>query len=101
VKRDIDLLRTILLNAEADMYPYGALVTVDGFSKEICAYHVALLIDVGLVEGHIVKTDGAHYVSAMINRITSTGYDFIDGIREDTLWGKAKEYVIKPWLLSS
>ena len=96
MKRDMDIIRKILLNAEDDKYPYGGRVHLDGVSDEICAHHVALIFDVGLAEGRIIKTDSCGIVAASIDRLTSAGHDFCDGIRQDTIWNKAKEHVIKP-----
>src|SRR4051812_6251945 len=96
MKRDMEIIRQILINVEDDKYPYGARVCLDGVPDETCAYHVALILDAGLAEGEVIKTDGCPYAAAMIHRLTSAGHDFCDGIRQDTIWNKAKEHVIKP-----
>src|SRR6266853_1038751 len=96
MKRDMDIIRQILLNAESDEYPYGARVHLDGVSDETCAYHVALMRDEGLVEAEIIKSGSSPYAAAMIHRLTSTGHGFCDGIRQDTIWNKAKEHILKP-----
>lgn len=103
MKRDMDIIRSILINAENDKYPYGARVQLDGVSDEVCAYHVALMQDAGLVDARILKSVGSPHAAAMIHRLTSSGHDFCDGIRNDTIWNKAKEHIIKPgasWGLS-
>jgi hypothetical protein len=96
MKRDMDIIRQILLNAEDDKYPYGGRVHLDGVADEICGHHVALIFDAGLAEGRLIKTDAHGIVGASIDRLTSPGHDFCDGIRQDTIWNKAKEHVIKP-----
>jgi hypothetical protein len=96
MKRDMEIIRAILLNVEDDKYRYGERVRLDGVSDTICAYHVALLQDAGLVEGEVMKTGSSPYACARIDRLTSAGHDFCDAIRQDTIWNKAKEYVIKP-----
>jgi len=52
--------------------------------------------DVGLVEAHVYKSVGSPYQTARIDRLTSAGHDFCDGIRHDTIWNKAKEHILKP-----
>ena len=96
MKRDMEILRSILLNVEDDKYPYGGYVTLDGVSNQVCAHHAALLFDAGLAEGRLVKTDAHGVVAASIDRLTSAGHDFCDGIRQDTIWSKAKKDILKP-----
>jgi len=96
MKRDMDIIRAILLNVEADKYQYGERVHLDGIPDEICAHHVALLFDAGLAEGHLVRADSIGIAAATIERLTSAGHDFCDGIRHDTIWNKAKEHILKP-----
>lgn len=96
MKRDMDIIRKILLNAEDDLYPYGAHVTLEGVPIETCAYHVALMIDAGLVKGHVTETNYCPHVSARIDSLTNAGHDFANGIRKDTIWNMVLENVIKP-----
>ena len=96
MKRDMEIIRSILLNVENDKYQHGEPVHLDGVPNAVCAHHVALLFDAGLAEGHLIKTDSRGIVGAIIFRLTSAGHDFCDGIRQDTIWNKAKEHIIKP-----
>jgi hypothetical protein len=96
MKRDMNIIRKILLNAEDDVYPYGGVVTLEGVDVRTCAYHVALMIDAGLVEGRVTPSNSCPYEMARIDRLTNAGHDFADGIRKDTIWNKALEHVIKP-----
>jgi hypothetical protein len=98
MKRDMDLIRTILLNVEADKYPYGGPVYVDGVPGEICARHFALLIEAGLAEGHLVNSNVDGIVGAILYRLTWAGHDFLEAARSDTVWNKAKAKVIQPGL---
>jgi len=51
MKRDLDLLRSILLNVESD----GKHAVPAGHSNEEVADHVQQLIEGGLVEGIVVR----------------------------------------------
>jgi hypothetical protein len=96
MKRDMDIIRKILLNVEADKYQLGEIVRLDGVPDEICGHHAALIFDAGLAEGHLLKSSCIGIAGATIDRLTSAGHDFCDGIRHDTIWNKAKEHIIKP-----
>ena len=96
MKRDMDIIRQILLNVEDDKYPYGGRVHFDTVPDDVCAHHVALIFDAGLAEGRLIKTDAHGIVGASVDRLTSTGHDFCDAIRQDTIWNKAKEHLLKP-----
>jgi len=96
MKRDMNIIRKILLNAEDDVYPYGAPVVLDGVDVRTCAYHVALMIDAGLIDGKVTPSNYCPYETARIDRLTNAGHDFADGIRKDTIWNMALEHVIKP-----
>lgn len=92
----MELIRQIMLNVEDDKYPLGATVHIDGTPDEICAHHVALILDAGLAVGRLHRTDAYGIVAADIERLTSAGHDFCDGIRQDTIWNKAKAHILKP-----
>ena len=92
----MEIIRRILLDVEDDKFPYGGRVFLDGIPDEICAHHVAIILDAGLAEGRLIRTDAHGIVAGSIDRLTSAGHDFCDGIRQDTIWNKAKEHVIKP-----
>jgi len=96
MKRDMELIRTILLNVEDGKYAYGRRIHVDGVSLDVCAYHVALMQDVGLVDAKVIQSSDSPTAAALIFRLTSAGHDFCDGIRQDTIWNKAKEHILKP-----
>jgi len=96
MKRDMEIIRQILLNVEDDKYAYGERVHLDGVSDRICALHVALIFDAGLAEGRLIQSDSVGIAAAMIFRLTSAGHDFCDGIRQDTIWNKAREHILKP-----
>ena len=89
MKRDMELIRTLLINAENDVYQYGETAKVDGVDPKVCAYHVKLMIEAGLVDGHVTKSSSCPYVLARIDGLTNAGHDFLDRIKQDVLWRKA------------
>jgi hypothetical protein len=104
MKRDMDLIRAILLATEEleEGTPFlnGA---VKEYTARETAFHVQLLMDAGLVEG-TVRTDHQNVaISSIVHRPTMQGYDFLDASRNQTIWNKAKEVIMKDgtsWTLS-
>lgn len=97
MKRDMDLIRKILLEAEQDNSDHGLSdFLIPGFTQEQIGYHVYLLKNAGLVEGYIGFDNGSVNVGSYdINRMTFAGHDFLDAIRDDVVWTKRKEKVIE------
>ena len=91
MKRDIDLIRSILLNVESD----GERPLPSGHTGEEIADHVQQLIEEGLVEGVVVRNGQGIPCQATIIRLTSRGHDFVDATRSQNFWNKTKAYVTK------
>jgi len=89
----MELVRLLLMRSEGDEV---AATVCEEFSVEERAYHVQLLIDAGLVEGIVRKGPQGAFTGAIVSRLTWDGHDFLQSVREDTVWNKAKEQVLKP-----
>lgn len=95
MKRDMDLVRRIVLATEAQ--PYGKpLRRLEGVPQEEFIANVAWLIEAGLVEGQALAGTGSFAKLAFVSRLTWAGCEFADGLRDDTIWAKAKTSVLKP-----
>lgn len=95
MKRDMDLIRKIVL-ATADL-PYGkTLNQLEGVSAEEFVTHVVWLAEAGLVEAKAQAGSGSFAKYAIVQRLTWSGCEFADAIRDDTLWAKAKAVMLKP-----
>ncbi len=96
MKRDFDLIRKILKETE-EMAPGEQLTgfTYEDIDDAITDAHVALLLEAGLLDGTVVE-----YMSegkkGIVTGLTWAGHDFLDSIKDDSLWRTAKETVIKP-----
>jgi hypothetical protein len=91
MKRDMDLIRRILLSTESE--DLDSIQDVDG---KTLAFHVALLEEAGLLKAYL-SYDGADLpVGFVIRRITWSGYEFLESVRDKTIWEKAKKYILKP-----
>jgi DNA-binding transcriptional ArsR family regulator len=99
MKRDMDLIRSILQKVESceDANGLEHMPEIDGYSKSQISYHMKLLYDAGFIEAQIVDEMGPGCVADfMWINLTWTGQDFLDAARDDSLWKKAKETIIKP-----
>ena len=96
MKRDIELCRTILLLTEEMEGPRGRLELPEseGHSKDQIGYHVYLLQDAGLLKAYEARSrdnQWGYYPS----HLTWAGHEFLDAARNDTIWEKAKEQIMK------
>jgi len=94
MKRDMDLIRAILLAVEDSnehVLDAGELVS-ESWDQVTVARHMELLLDAGLAEGDVSEYLGGG-VDAMIFRLTWTGHDFLDAIRSDAVWQTTKATV--------
>jgi hypothetical protein len=96
MKRDLEIIRSIMLNVESDKYPFGSMVRLEGIDNAVVGHHVALILDAGLAKGRLFETDSHGIIGGGIDRLTSSGHDFCEGIRQDTIWKKVQDKVIKP-----
>jgi hypothetical protein len=95
MKRDMDLVRKILLIAEDSPEWDIDNFEIDSFSKDQIAYHILLLKDAGLVEGYLRQSDNAGILGYGISRLTWAGHDFLDASRDEGRWNQAKEIFSK------
>jgi hypothetical protein len=91
MKRDMDLIREILLSVEKSPEEGIENFTIVSFSREQIIYHIRLLQDAELIEGKLVGSGNAGIVWYGISRMTWAGHDFLDACRDEGRWGQAKE----------
>lgn len=87
--RDMDLLRQILLKVEGYNNPYPNLdpLSIDGYEWPAIAEHIKLLTESAYLDS--MEMD----YGLCPTRLTMKGHDFLDSIRNDTVWNKVKEQV--------
>lgn len=91
MKRDLDLIRDILLKIESmdkkviTIADLGA-TTQDEFNR--IGFHIRLLMDCNYVEAIDVRTKQEE--AYVVKRITSSGYDYLDSIRDNNVWNETK-----------
>lgn len=90
MKRDMDVVRDLLLRTEA---ANGSVSIRDSVET----YHVRIMIDGRLVEGRIseeITSDAPR--DSYIHNLTWAGHDFLDAARDEGLWQRAREKFLKP-----
>ncbi|WP_240156734.1 MULTISPECIES: DUF2513 domain-containing protein [unclassified Streptococcus] len=94
MKRNMDLCRLILFKIE-DEYKSTALshLQIDGYDIEIIAYHCDLLFEAGLIKSYksTYASDKIYFFS--VGALTWEGHDFLDKIRENTMWNRTKNRI--------
>lgn len=95
--RNWDTVRAILLKFEAVETAHTTLTLdqVDSIDPQEVGYHMMLLKEAGLIEANILKSssgDGA-IATALARKLTWEGHEFLDKIRDPSMWGKIKAKV--------
>lgn len=99
MRRDDDLIRQLMLDLETAREGVGDAHLVPGYTRDQVAYHLALILASGLAEGPPTKYSlgGDVSVPSLVYafRLTPAGHDFIDTLRDATIWKKVKESSVK------
>lgn len=95
MKRDLDLVRNILVTAEKSDGPVDAGTLLNCCSDlRVIAFHVELMRENGLIRAD-VEYDGLADapMDVTVDGITWDGYDYLDAIRSDKVWRKANDAI--------
>jgi hypothetical protein len=97
MKRDLDLIREILLKVEA--FEPTRLSEIQTLEPECCSgtppqnyYHINMLIEAGFIDEFGSRTLAG---SIGIKGLSMKGHDFLDSIREPSVWDATKEKLHK------
>jgi hypothetical protein len=93
MRRDWDVVRKILIKIETTVVPGRDIdsdsLESDGIDPAVAAYHMGLLLNANLINGGSTKTmDSTLWCFA--SGLTWEGHEFLDSIRQDTIWNKVK-----------
>ncbi|WP_262299674.1 DUF2513 domain-containing protein [Microvirga sesbaniae] len=95
MKRDMDLIRNLLLTLESSdrdpnkpmpLSSKDADLELEGYTSEQVDYHVMLLYEAGFIRHH-----GVHEGEVVFSRLSWEGHEFLDAIRDPEVWKKTKE----------
>lgn len=94
MKRDMDLIRTLLLEIES--WPPGARVpstkiVIEPYTEEQIRYHAELLHDAGFIGGMLAVHRASGARPTIVGRLTWHGHEFVDATRSDIVWATVKK----------
>lgn len=90
MKRDLDLLRAILLRIEEAESNIENHNFYDLDDPTIVDFHICLLIDAGFVSAIDISNNVAPYYF-IIQRLTFAGCEYLDSVRSTTIWEQVKQ----------
>jgi predicted transcriptional regulator len=89
MKRDMDLIRNILLELEKkESATSWVTISIDGYTDDQVNYHIGLLSEAGFIEAK-KYSDGL----CMVRNLTWKGHEFLENAKNDTIWIKTKEFI--------
>ena len=92
MKRDMELIREILIHSEAGKGGCPLNQNSSGkYTEEHVGYHCYLIGDAGLATVLDVRVRGDEYPQALISSLNWAGHEFLDASRDPTTWEKAKQ----------
>ena len=94
MKRDMDLVRQILIETEkADKPLQGDHFTDSEHTIEQVAYHVELMEHHGLIDANVRVDKFYNVYQCEVVSLTWDGCDYLDAVRENKVWAKTKKVV--------
>lgn len=95
MKRNMELIRKLMLSLEAMPMRYGAILHINPedfsaeaseYSSDEINYHIHLIVDAGLIDtGNFRPMNGIGF-----RGFTWSGHDLLDSIRDPEIWGATK-----------
>jgi Hypothetical protein (DUF2513) len=100
MKRDLDLIRSLMLELEEKLQPGESITYEANYGDSQGMYqveHVRLLIDSDFIE--VIDASHMGGLSYVVTRITNPGHDFLDAMRSESVWNsvKAKAAKVGSW----
>ena len=93
MKRDMELVRKILLTIENSPHGHAGRLKIDGYTDEQVGYHVYIMGEAALLRTADVTSMGSKSPQAIPISLTWEGHEFLDAARDEGRWNKAMEKV--------
>ena len=88
MKRDVELIRRVMLAVEKSKDPYELVdPKFEGHTETEISYQIALLDDAGLLHGQDRSAIGIFRWSA--GALTWSGHEFVEAVRDEAVWKEA------------
>src|SRR5438270_13952062 len=95
MKRDMDLVREIMLKIEALPAGPPVLYRMGEVEDLVLLNHLGMLIEAGLVRGKISRSQGARGDVIGISSLTWEGHEWLDAVRDPRVWDEAKRTLLE------
>ena len=94
MKRDMDLVRSILMRVESA----DSALEIESFFEDsrpanVTLYHLMLMQQRGLVDARFERDMNGTVYGGSVFGLTWDGQDFLDSMRDDRVWAKAKKAI--------
>lgn len=98
MKRDMELVRKLLLWIEAQEHGRNIAwkIEIDGYTEEQIGYHAYIMAQAGLITAMNATYSDSKSHCYVPESLTWDGHEFLSAIKDDTVWAKARETVLKP-----
>jgi len=98
MKRDMDLVRSVLQRVESCNDPSGLheQLDIEGYSQNEISYHIKLLNDARLLDAIDISEMGRDGFRWWPGSLTWDGQEFLNAAKDDSIWKKAKEKFMVP-----
>ena len=94
MKRDMDLVREILLEIEKQHVSTAIYnLEINGYEKETVVYHCKILYEAGLISTYNAQYAGNEIWSFGVGSLTWEGNDYLDKVRDTSTWRKTKDII--------
>ncbi|MFT7577075.1 MAG: DNA-binding transcriptional ArsR family regulator [Alphaproteobacteria bacterium] len=90
MKRDMDLIRTILLKIEDKSMDSATTVDIANVSRATTDYHLKLMVEAGLIDAGERQDRERKFEAWWVNDLTWRGHEILDTIRDPEVWRKTK-----------
>jgi hypothetical protein len=98
MKRDMELIRKLLFTIEEKYKPGEGHIwglKIEGYDMSKIAEHCDLLYQQGMVKLYKPQFCDDKIVAFSVGNITAQGYDYLELIRNDSVWEKTKTEIEK------
>ncbi len=95
MKRDMDLIRAILLKVEESDEVLPFPFEVPEYDERLVNDHIVLLDEAGLLEAYYSEMGSGAQLVVVVRKLTWEGHEFLDAARNEGIWSEAKEVAKK------
>lgn len=99
MKRDMDLVRKILLEIEEEHISTAIYdLKIEGYNMETIAYHCKIMYEAGLISDYNAQYAEGRIYSFGVGSLTWEGNDYLDKVRDNSIWRKTKDVIMQKGL---